>query len=98
MRTRAKVTSTPGFALPLIPPDSETVARRRANGGASRSSFCSTLLFNPRGHRDLDFRAEAASTQMLISQDLGPTFLYFNNQYHDANTNKGNLFGSSIGR
>ncbi|HWG48589.1 MAG TPA: capsule assembly Wzi family protein [Candidatus Acidoferrales bacterium] len=50
------------------------------------------------GLANLDFRAEAASTQMLISQDLGPTFLYFNNQYHDANTNKGNLFGSSIGR
>jgi hypothetical protein len=46
----------------------------------------------------LDLRAEAASTQMLSSRDAGPDFLYFNNQYHDANTNKGFLFGSPIGR
>jgi membrane-associated phospholipid phosphatase len=50
------------------------------------------------GFRNLDLRGEAASTQVLTSQDLGPTFLYFNNQYHDANTNKGFLFGSPIGR
>jgi hypothetical protein len=50
------------------------------------------------GLPNLDLRVEAASTQMLTSQDLGPTFLYFNNQYHDANTNKGFLFGSPIGR
>ena len=50
------------------------------------------------GLHNLDLRGEAASTQMLISQDLGPTFLYFNNQYHDANTNRGFLFGSPIGR
>jgi hypothetical protein len=46
----------------------------------------------------LDFRGEATSTQMLTSADHGPTFLYFNNQYHDANTNKGFLFGSPTGR
>jgi hypothetical protein len=46
----------------------------------------------------LDLRAEATSTQMLTSVDLGPDFLYFNNQYHDANTNKGVLFGSPTGR
>lgn len=46
----------------------------------------------------LDLRGEATSTQMLTSQDLGPNFLYFNNQYHDANTNKGFLFGSPTGR
>lgn len=46
----------------------------------------------------LDLRGEAASTQMLTSVDQGPTFVYFNNQYHDANTNKGFLFGSPIGR
>ena len=46
----------------------------------------------------LDFRAEATSTQLLTSFDLGPGFLYFNNQYHDANTNKGFLFGSPTGR
>jgi hypothetical protein len=46
----------------------------------------------------LDFRGEATSTQMLTSVDLGPGFLYFNGQYHDANTNKGFLFGSPTGR
>jgi membrane-associated phospholipid phosphatase len=46
----------------------------------------------------LDLRGEATSTQMLTSVDLGPQFLYFNGQYHDANTNKGFLFGSPTGR
>ena len=50
------------------------------------------------GLSKLDFRAEAASTQLLVSHDFGPTFIYFNNQYHDANTNKGFIFGSPIGR
>ena len=50
------------------------------------------------GISKLDLRAEATSTQMLTSVDLGPDFLYFNNQYHDANTNKGVLFGSPTGR
>ena len=35
---------------------------------------------------------------MLTSVDLGPGFLYFNGQYHDANTNKAFLFGSPTGR
>ncbi|MGB9118999.1 MAG: capsule assembly Wzi family protein [Candidatus Angelobacter sp.] len=43
-------------------------------------------------------RGEATSAQMLTSVDLGPNFLYFNSQYHDANTNKGFLFGSPTGR
>ena len=46
----------------------------------------------------LDLRGEATSTQMLTSVDLGPNFLYFTGQYHDANTNKGFLFGSPTGR
>jgi len=50
------------------------------------------------GLRRLDFRGEAASTQLLTSHDFGPTFIYFNNQYHDANTNKGFIFSSPIGR
>jgi hypothetical protein len=50
------------------------------------------------GVNKLDFRAEAASTQLLVSHDFGPTFIYFNNQYHDANTNKGFIFGSPVGR
>jgi hypothetical protein len=46
----------------------------------------------------LDLRGEATSTQLLTSFDLGPGFFYFNNQYHDANTSKGFLFGSPTGR
>jgi hypothetical protein len=46
----------------------------------------------------LELRAEAVSTQSLVSVDRGPQFLYYNNQYHDANTNKGNLFGNAVGR
>ncbi len=50
------------------------------------------------GLSKLDLRGETTSTQLLTSFDLGPDFLYFNNQYHDANTNKGFLFGSPTGR
>jgi hypothetical protein len=50
------------------------------------------------GISKLDFRAEAVSTQLVTSFDLGPRFLYWNNQYHDANLNKGFLFGNSTGR
>jgi len=50
------------------------------------------------GVERLDFRAEATSTQLLTSFDLGPKFLYYNNQYHDANTNKGVMFGNQTGR
>lgn len=46
----------------------------------------------------LDLRLETTSTQSLTSTDRGGTFLYINNQYHDANTNKGFLFGSPTGR
>ena len=50
------------------------------------------------GIAKLDLRAEATSTQLLTQFDLGPRFLYFNNQYHDSNTNKGVLFGNQTGR
>jgi Capsule assembly protein Wzi/PAP2 superfamily len=50
------------------------------------------------GVEKLDLRVEATSTQLLTAFDLGPSFLYFNNQYHDANTNKGVLFGNQTGR
>ena len=50
------------------------------------------------GLHNLDLRAEFASTQLLTSHDFGPTFIYFNNDYHDSNTNKGFLFGNPIGR
>jgi hypothetical protein len=46
----------------------------------------------------LDLRVEATSTQLLTSFDLGPRFLYYNEQYHEANTNKGELFGNQTGR
>jgi membrane-associated phospholipid phosphatase len=46
----------------------------------------------------LDLRAEATSTQLLTAFDLGPFFFYYNDQYHDSNTNKGVLFGNQTGR
>jgi hypothetical protein len=46
----------------------------------------------------LDLRVEAISTQSLTAVDRTGQFLYFNNQYHDANTNAGNLFGAQTGR
>jgi hypothetical protein len=50
------------------------------------------------GVERLDLRAEATSTQLLTAFDLGPVFLYYNDQYHDSNTNKGVLFGNQTGR
>jgi len=50
------------------------------------------------GLRKIDLRGEVTSTQMLTDVDRGPSFLYFNVQYHDANTNKGFLFGNPTGR
>jgi hypothetical protein len=45
----------------------------------------------------LDFRFETYAT-WLYRKDQGGNFLYWNNQYRDANTNNGNLLGSWIGR
>jgi len=45
----------------------------------------------------LDLRIESASTQ-LMGVDHGGTFLYYSVEYHDANTNKGVLFGNATGR
>lgn len=50
------------------------------------------------GSQKIDLRFESTSTQVLTSQDLGPGFLYWNVQYHDSNTNKGFLLGSTTGR
>jgi hypothetical protein len=50
------------------------------------------------GIAKLDLRAEATSTQLLTQFDLGPSFLYWNDQYRDSNTNKGVLFGNQTGR
>jgi capsule assembly protein Wzi/PAP2 superfamily protein len=50
------------------------------------------------GLTKLDLRGEATSTQSLTETDRGPDFFYFNVQYHDANTNKGLLFGNTTGR
>ena len=49
------------------------------------------------GMSRLDLRIESASTQ-LMGVDHGGTFLYFSTEYHDANTNKGVLFGNATGR
>lgn len=46
----------------------------------------------------LDLRVETVSTQSLTATDRGGTFLYFNDSYHDSNTNKGFLFGNQTGR
>jgi membrane-associated phospholipid phosphatase len=46
----------------------------------------------------LDLRIESASTQLMGAVDHGGTFLYFSTEYHDANTNKGILFGNATGR
>jgi membrane-associated phospholipid phosphatase len=46
----------------------------------------------------LDFRAEAPMTaQSAVSNNDG-TFFYFNQSYHDGDTNKGDLLGDWIGR
>jgi hypothetical protein len=50
------------------------------------------------GISKLDLRFEVTSTQSLTGTDRGGTFLYFNTQYHDSNTNKGVLFGNQTGR
>jgi membrane-associated phospholipid phosphatase len=50
------------------------------------------------GVSKLDLRVEAVSTQALTATDRGGTFFYYNTQYHDANTNKGYLFGNQTGR
>ncbi|HEY1215018.1 MAG TPA: capsule assembly Wzi family protein, partial [Bryobacteraceae bacterium] len=45
----------------------------------------------------LDFRFETYAT-WLYRKDQGGNFLYWDNQYRDANTNNGNVFGSWVGR
>ena len=50
------------------------------------------------GMAKLDLRAEATSTQSLSGSDRLGNFIYYNTQYHDANTNQGFLFGSPTGR
>lgn len=45
----------------------------------------------------MDLRFEMASSQEL-SQDEGGLRFFFNNQYRDANTNKGFLLGNAVGR
>ncbi len=44
-----------------------------------------------------DLRVEAPSTR-LAGDDQGGFFLYWNSIYNDANTNKGNVLGSWVGR
>ena len=45
----------------------------------------------------LDFRFETYAT-WLYRKDEGGNFIYWNNQYRDSYTNRGNLLGSWIGR
>lgn len=45
----------------------------------------------------LDLRVESNSS-LLFTKDQGGTFFFWNNQYLDANTNKGFLLGNATGR
>jgi hypothetical protein len=47
--------------------------------------------------RNLDLRVESYST-WLFRKDYGGQFIYYNNVYHDAYTNQGNIIGSWVGR
>jgi Capsule assembly protein Wzi/PAP2 superfamily len=46
----------------------------------------------------LDLRVEAVSTDRPSSAATNGRFFYFNTNYHDSATNKGQIFGSWIGR
>jgi hypothetical protein len=47
--------------------------------------------------RHLDLRVESYST-WLFRKDYGGKFIYWNDDYHDAYTNDGNIIGSFVGR
>lgn len=49
------------------------------------------------GLQHVDFRLESYST-WLYANDHGGQFIYWNNQYHDAYTNDGQVFGTWVGR
>jgi hypothetical protein len=66
--------------------------------GPQRSGFAPGVYFaRIPGLPRWDLRVEAPSTRMANS-DQGGKFLYWNNVYHDANTNSGYLLGSWVGR
>jgi hypothetical protein len=46
----------------------------------------------------LDFRAEAAYTDVPAGGSVGGKFFYYNTNYHDSHTNDGNIMGSWVGR
>ena len=46
----------------------------------------------------LDFRAEAAYTDVVAGGSVGGTFIYYNVNYHDSHTNAGNIMGDWVGR
>lgn len=48
--------------------------------------------------KKLDLRAEFVSTDPPTSRSQGGQFIYWNDVYHDAYTNDGNLIGNPIGR
>ena len=45
----------------------------------------------------MDLRVESYST-WLFRKDYGGEFIYWNDEYHDAYTNQGNIMGSWLGR
>ena len=61
--------------------------------GFSPGIYLATIPGLPRW----DLRVEAPSTRLATS-DHGGTFLYWNSVYRDANTNRGYLLGSWVGR
>ncbi len=46
----------------------------------------------------LDFRAEAAYTDVVAAGSAGGLFIYWNTNYRDSHTNAGNIMGHWIGR
>jgi hypothetical protein len=71
-------------------------------GNPKRSAISPGIYF-PKlpGLPHLDLRVESNSTQLMGGDELGNRqgqFFYWNNQYLDANTNKGFLLGNAVGR
>ncbi len=67
---------------------------------AIRRTAMNPGIYVPRipGLPKLDFRAEAATTDVPNTGGGEGFWFYWNNVYHDAYTNKGNLLGSWVGR
>jgi hypothetical protein len=78
---------------------SDSLADDEPNPLASprRSAWAPGIYFPRLFNSKLDLRFETYST-WLYRGDQGGLFFYWNNQYRDAYTNNGNIFGSWVGR